>query len=193
MDQCPLYPPKPDIGRLGLNRLRVFSIGSCRAPIRRASGNHYPILTSQLRFGAIYCANSLNICALSAMFCFSSVAIAAIPASGSQPNAASFFSTSAVLRFGVPRFRPSREVVKGDDGAAPGRWRACGQCPLLSNNGQMLQCRDCPLRATSRHSALQQRLALFDHLVGGGEQRRSTVSPRLVEHLIRTQPCLGFN
>jgi hypothetical protein len=27
------------------------------------------------------------------------------------------------------------------------------------------------LRATSGHSALQQRLALFDHLVGGGDQR----------------------
>ena len=31
---------------------------------------------------------------------------------------------------------------------------------------------ECPLCAKSRHSALQQRLALFDHLVGGSEQGR---------------------
>ena len=30
---------------------------------------------------------------------------------------------------------------------------------------------ECPLCAKSRHSALQQRLALFDHLVGGSEHR----------------------
>jgi hypothetical protein len=34
----------------------------------------------------------------------------------------------------------------------------------------------CPLCATSRHSALQQRLALFDHLVGGGEFLLDTFS-----------------
>jgi len=38
--------------------------------------------------------------------------------------------------------------------------------------------RECPLCAKSRHSALQQRLALFDYLVGGGEQRWRNVNTK---------------
>ena len=33
----------------------------------------------------------------------------------------------------------------------------------------------CPLCAKSRHSALQRRMSLFDHLVGTGEKRRRHV------------------
>ena len=32
----------------------------------------------------------------------------------------------------------SREVVKGDDREASGGWLGVGQCPLLSNNGQIV-------------------------------------------------------
>ena len=39
-------------------------------------------------------------------------------------------------------------------------------------SGHQLSALGCPLCATSRHSALRQRLVLFDDLVGGGQQRR---------------------
>jgi hypothetical protein len=38
------------------------------------------------------------------------------------------------------------------------------------NNGHQLSALECPLSANSGHSALRQRLALFDHLVGAGLQ-----------------------
>jgi hypothetical protein len=50
----------------------------------------FTAIRSTVRLGATYCASSLNIAARSPISCFSSVAIAAIPAIGSQPIAASF-------------------------------------------------------------------------------------------------------
>ena len=72
----------------------------------------------------------------------------------------------------MPSWRPREALRSVRHSRQFVEWQSLADVYITPESGQIADISECPLGATSGREQPQQTAALFDHLVGAGEQRR---------------------